>query len=105
MKYGLTTTQINKIKTVFNKFPEIEKVLIYGSRAKGNYRPSSDIDLSLFGNNIDLSLLLKIEMDLDDLLLPYKFDLSIYDKIKNPEFVDHIDRVGIEFFRLRTYQK
>lgn len=97
-EFGLTKEEIEQIKKVFSTYPQIEKVLIYGSRAKGNYKPSSDIDLTLIGKNIDLSLLTEIELDLDDLLLPYKIDISIYDKITNPDFIDHINRVGIEFY-------
>lgn len=95
---GLTKKDIDSIKAVFLKYARIEKVLIYGSRAKGNYKPASDIDLTLVGENIDLSLQQEIEFDLDDLMLPYKFDVSIYHKITNPEFLDHINRVGKEFY-------
>ncbi len=95
---GLTKEEIDRIKTVFSKYKQIEKVLIYGSRAMGNYKPASDIDLTLIGKSIDLKLQTKIEFDLDDLLLPYKFDISVYDKITNPEFIDHINRVGKEIY-------
>jgi uncharacterized protein len=98
-KSGLTKEEVNCINNVFAKYPQIESVLIYGSRAMGNYKPASDIDLSLIGKNIDLSLLTKIEFDLDDLLLPYKFDISIYHKISNPKFLDHIMRVGKVFYK------
>jgi len=97
--FGLLKEDIENIKQVFLKYNQIEKVLIYGSRAKGNYKPASDIDLTLLGENIDLSLQFKIELELDDLMLPYKFDTSIYDRITNPEFIDHINRVGKEFYK------
>jgi len=96
---GLTIDEINSIKGVFSKYSEIEKVLLYGSRAMGNYKPASDIDLSLIGSEIDLNLQTKIAFDLEDLMLPYKFDISVYDKITNPDFLDHIDRVGVEFYQ------
>ena len=99
---GLTKEEINSIKNIFNKYPEIERVLIYGSRAMGNYKPASDIDLSLIGKDIDLSLQTKIEFDLDDLMLPYKFDISIFHKISNPEFIDHINRVGQLFYERKA---
>ncbi len=91
---GLTEKEKEAIIKVFSKYPEIEKVILYGSRAMGNFKPASDIDLSLVGDGVSLSLLSKIETDLDDLLLPYKFDISIYNKITNPEFLDHINGVG-----------
>jgi uncharacterized protein len=74
-------------------------VLIYGSRAMGNYRPASDIDLTLKGKGIDLSLQTEIEFALDDLMLPYRFDLTVFDQVTNPEFIDHINRVGKSFYR------
>lgn len=95
---GLSIEDIELVKSVLSNYQQIEKVLIYGSRAKGNYKPSSDIDLALVGDNIDITLQTKIEFDLDDLLLPYKFDISIYHRITNPEFIKHINRVGREFY-------
>lgn len=98
MRYGLNELTIQKITDVFTKFPSIEKVVLYGSRAKGNYKNGSDIDLCLFGQNIDLALLTKIDLALDDLLTPYSFDLSIYSHLSNQALISHIDRIGIVFF-------
>ncbi|MBC7399274.1 MAG: nucleotidyltransferase domain-containing protein [Mucilaginibacter sp.] len=94
MQYGLSENIVFKIHTVLGQYPAVEKAVIYGSRAKGNFKPSSDIDIALKGNDIDLKLLSRIILNLDDLLLPYKFDLSIYKHIANKELLDHIDRVG-----------
>ena len=58
---------------------------IGGSRAKGNYRKDSDIDISLVGSNLNLNIILRIENELDDLLLPYHIDVSIFEKIENPD--------------------
>lgn len=99
MKYGLNEQDIKAIQTVFGQYPAINEVILYGSRAKGNYRKGSDIDLTLLGSGLDLTTLLKIENQLDDLLLPYKIDLSIFHKIENPDLIDHINRVGITFWR------
>ncbi len=98
MLYGLKSHIIDIINNVFKKYSEIEKVILYGSRAKGNYTNGSDIDLAVIGNDISLSLLNKIENDLDDLFLPYTFDISIFKHIKNERLVEHIKRVGIEFY-------
>lgn len=97
-KFGLTEDEIIKINSVFNKYPSIEKALIYGSRAKGNYSNSSDIDIALVGKNLNLTFQQVIEMELDDLLLPYKIDLSILNKIENLDLINHINRVGKELF-------
>ena len=98
MKYGLKESDIEKIITVFRNFPQIEKAILYGSRAKGNFKPFSDIDLTLTGDLLNLSVLNQIEIQLDDLLLPFTFDISDYNQISNPDLTDHIKRVGIEFY-------
>lgn len=96
--YGLKEKHIKAINSVFSKYPQIEKTILYGSRSKGNYRNGSDIDLTLVGDKLDLSTLFKIETELDDLLLPYKIDLSILHKIENQDLLEHIKRVGISFY-------
>ena len=98
MKYGLKDHTVFLINEVFAKYPQIKSVVLYGSRAKGNFRPNSDIDLVLKWENLNLKTLFKIETDLDDLLLPYKMDISVFDKIENQDLVEHIERVGIIFY-------
>lgn len=96
--FGLKENDISMIIEVLKLFPEIEKVVIYGFRAKGNHRNGSDIDLTLIGENLNLNNLNRLSSKLDDLLLPYLFDISIYDKIDNPDLINHIDRIGKSFF-------
>jgi predicted nucleotidyltransferase len=98
MNYGLKDSAIEKINTVFSHHSEVEQVILYGSRAKGNYKPYSDIDFTLKGKSLDLSLKWKIENELDDLLLPYKIDMSLLRQIDNPDVVSHINRVGKVFY-------
>lgn len=102
MSFGLSNDIIAQIHSVFRKYPEIENATLYGSRAKGNYKPYSDIDLTFEGKNLSLNLIHQIAVDLDDLLLPYFFDLSIKEKITNPDLLDHIKRVGMEFYSLKS---
>jgi uncharacterized protein len=99
LSFGLKETTIEKIKGVLARYPEIEKTVLYGSRAKGNYRNGSDIDLTLIGDGLTHNQLLRIEMEIDDLLLPYKMDLSLYRQIENSDLLKHIDRVGITFYQ------
>jgi len=99
MIYGLNNDTVEQIKSVFRKHFELEQVFLYGSRAKGNYRPNSDIDFTVFGDKIDLALLNKISWELDDLLLPYTFDICIYKNITQKDLLDHIQRIGIEFYK------
>jgi predicted nucleotidyltransferase len=96
--FGLKEDTINKINSVFKKYEEIEKVILYGSRAKGNYQIGSDIDLTIIDNNLSFSRLMKIETELDDLLLPYKIDLSKLSDISNADLLEHIKRIGVVFF-------
>jgi len=96
--FGLKEIDIQKINSVFAEFLEIEKAILYGSRAKGNFRNGSDIDFSLTGKDLNIKILLKIENKLDDLLLPYNIDISILNKIENPDLVKHIERVGKVFY-------
>ena len=100
MRFGLSDACLNNIIGVLKQFPEVKAVYIYGSRAKRNYKLSSDIDLTLKGRELNLNILTKIMDRLDDLLLPYQFDISIYDQIENAELLEHINRVGIDLYIL-----
>ena len=96
--YGLPKKAIAKLCGVFSQYPAIQSVLLYGSRAKGNYRPGSDIDLSIQAPALGLSDLLAIENQIDDLLLPWTVDLSLLHQIDNPDLLDHIHRIGIPLY-------
>lgn len=102
MDWGLTQEDIDKIKSVLKKYDAIEEVVIYGSRAKGNYQKGSDIDLTLVGYDISLKTLNSLANDLDDLLLPYLFDLSVFSHIKNQELIHHIQRVGKPIYQKKS---
>ena len=98
MKFGLSDTVIKELQDVFRRHANIEKVLIFGSRSKGNYRAGSDIDLAVIGKDIDYNLLLSILCEIDDLDLLYTVDLMDYQKKKGTPIGDHIDRVGQVFY-------
>jgi len=98
MIYGLKAEVVDAICKIFQKYPEVDKAILYGSRAKGNFKPASDIDLTLVGSSLDLAILNKISWELDDLLLPYTFDLSVYHQLNNPDILDHIQRIGVVFY-------
>jgi predicted nucleotidyltransferase len=98
MKYGLPQSALRKICAVLSRYPQVEKAILYGSRAKGNYKNGSDIDLTLHGADLSLNVLYKILNDLDDLLLPYTIDLSIFHDIDDPDVIEHIERVGVAFY-------
>jgi len=96
--YGLPDKAIAQLCGVFSHYPAIHSVLLYGSRAKGNYRPGSDIDLSIQAPTLGLTDLLAIENQIDDLLLPWTVDLSLLHHIDNPELIDHIRRIGAPLY-------
>jgi len=98
LRYGLTEDAIARITVVFAACPEIDRVVLYGSRAKGTQRNGSDIDLTIEGDAVSHSQLLRMENTLDDLLLPYKMDLSLLREIDNPDLLAHIQRVGLVFY-------
>ena len=97
-RFGLKDDTIAKIQGVFASYPQVDKAVIYGSRAKGNQKNGSDIDLTLHGKELTLNILYKIMEDIDELMLPYTIDLSIFHELSDPDFVDHIQRMGILFY-------
>ena len=94
MRFGLSDTVIKELQDVFRRHANIKKVLIFGSRSKGNYRAGSDIDLAVIGNDIDYNLLLSVLCEIDNLGLLYSVDLLNYQQKKGTPIGDHIDRVG-----------
>jgi len=95
LDHGLPQHVLDRLRDVFRQWPQVERVILYGSRAKGNFRRGSDIDLCLVGPDLGVTDLLKLEGEIDDLLLPWKVDLSFRHLIEDPELLGHIERVGI----------
>ena len=102
MNHGLRDATVRKIQQVLAGFPEVEKAVLYGSRAKGNYKPGSDIDLTLFGEELDERVMSRLYWALDDLLLPYEMDLSNFTDLRHPALIDHIRRVGVVLYDRKT---
>lgn len=93
--FGLLTSDLNFLIQLFQKFPSIQEVHIFGSRAKGNFKKGSDVDLSIKGEQITFEEINKLDDELNELSnLPYKFDLVHYEKIESIELKEHIDRIG-----------
>ena len=97
MNTGIESKHLKKIRDIFQKYPQIQKAILFGSRSKGNAREGSDIDVALKGKEIDSRVLTQIGIDYDALYLPWKLDIIAYDTIENPDLRAHIDRVGIPF--------
>jgi predicted nucleotidyltransferase len=98
MRFGLKDEVVASIITILRQHDEVEDALIYGSRALGNFKANSDIDISLKGADVNLQTLAMVSHKLDDLLLPVAFDLSVFRTIRNPELIDHINRFGISLY-------
>lgn len=88
---------VAKMRGVIASHPGIDQAILFGSRAKGNFKPASDIDLALTGS-ISHGELLQLSFELDDLLLPWEIDLVMLDQIQNTDLRDHIARVGQVFY-------
>lgn len=97
--YGLENKEIEQINKVFAKYDCVEEVMLFGSRAKGTQEPFSDIDLTLIGKDITQKDLISIMEDLDNLLLPYEIDLSIFYNMENESLKEHIKRMNIVFYK------
>jgi uncharacterized protein len=95
---GLDGTDLFRIVSIFQKNPHISKAVLFGSRAKGTSHNGSDVDIALMGKNIILNDILDLTTEIENLNLPYQFDLVIYDRIKEQGLIDHIDRVGKVIF-------
>lgn len=95
---GLPAKVFIQLKDIFRQYASIKRVILYGSRALGSYRHGSDIDLCIEGSELSIADLLKIENQIDDLLLPWKVDLSLKHHIDNPNLRQHIQRVGITIY-------
>ncbi|WP_436416618.1 nucleotidyltransferase domain-containing protein [Petrimonas sp.] len=98
--FGLSDKTLYDIRSVFRTFPHVKEVLIFGSRAKDNYRKGSDIDLAVKGENITFDDLLKISVEIDNLELLYKVDVVDYHTKKNTPVGTEIDKTGKTFYKI-----
>ena len=98
---GLDEKELSQLQALFSSYPEIRKIILFGSRAKGTARKNSDIDLVVDGIENFLSIE-SLSMELDELPLPYRFDLQAMSTIKNHSLLEHIERVGIVIYQGQT---
>jgi len=95
MNTGLTEANLDILRKACSHYPEIDSVMLFGSRAKGTYKPGSDVDIVIKGKNITRRTISLLLSELEDSLLPFFVDIVHYDTIGNNELVSHIDRVGV----------
>lgn len=94
-QYGILEKDMTDIISILKANTKTTRIILFGSRAKGNYDPGSDIDIAWFGEGLDLDDIRKASLEYDKLYLPYKLDLVVYEHITEPALKEHIDRVGI----------
>lgn len=94
MEYGLDTKYMEMIRSIFSRYPEVEKVILFGSRAKGNYKRGSDIDMAVTGEGVAKNTFSSLQGEFEDSLLPFFVDIISYSGIANSELKEQIDRVG-----------
>ena len=98
-KFGLDEKVIESIVDIFKKYEQVERAVIYGSRARGDYRKNSDIDIALFGDELTFSINTKIFYDIDDLYWVYKIDLVNMNSLKEDDkFKQNIMKEGVEIY-------
>lgn len=102
MNNGLTSETTRQIHAILAAHPDVEKAILYGSRAKGNHKPGSDIDLTLLGENLTPRILGELRVAFDESTLPYRIDLSILSSITHVDFLEHIRCVGVVFYEKRS---
>lgn len=95
MRYGIEESVWDEIGELFQNYPEVDRLVLFGSRAMGTYKPNSDIDLALISREISFRRFLDLKADLDDLGLLYRIDLIDFNRIANEELKSHIDRIGV----------
>ena len=98
MLFGLPDEVWPRLLAILTSNPKIKQLTLYGSRAKGNWRRGSDIDLCIDGADLSLRDLDEIDARIDDLLLPWKVDITVLQQIDNPDLVEHIERVGVRLY-------
>lgn len=101
--FGLLDRDINYIIEALSKFDEIEKAIVFGSRAMGNYKKGSDVDIAIVGSSVTREVLFKLDEYLNEIYpLPYFFDIVHYEGISNENLKLHIDTIGKELYERKS---
>ncbi|MDX1919944.1 MAG: nucleotidyltransferase domain-containing protein [Candidatus Caenarcaniphilales bacterium] len=95
-KFGLKKEDMEYMHQVFKQFPEINKVLVYGSRARGDFKNGSDVDLALYGKNINFDIVSAVHLKLEqESAMPFLFDVHHYESLTNSKLKKEIDQFGV----------
>jgi predicted nucleotidyltransferase len=88
----------SRIRSLFARHPKVRRAVLFGSRAKGNFREGSDIDLALETEQMSGRELADIRVELDDEPIAHRVDLVLRESIPPGELLEHIERVGKIFY-------
>ncbi len=102
MRFGLDDKYLDELTAILRSIPEIEEAVIYGSRARGDYRRASDINLSLRGPRLEDRHVVRLKTLLYESRIPYFVDVNIFHRLRNPQFIANIERDGIVCYRRET---
>ena len=97
--YGMTDDELDLLCSLFARQREIERVILYGSRARGTHKPFSDVDITLLGVGLTRSHLSRLMADIDESSLPYFFDISLFAKLTNPDLIEQIEHTGVVLYQ------
>jgi uncharacterized protein len=97
--FGFTYRDREAILAIFKRYPQIRQVVLFGSRAKGNFKKGSDIDLAIMDTNIDKKLIVRLLTDFEESLLPYHIDLVHYPALENEKLKEYIDKIGVAIYQ------
>lgn len=103
MTTGLENIDLERIINTIQSNRSISKIILFGSRANGHFSLGSDIDLAVSGKSLETKDIINILIDLDELELPYKFDIVILEKVKDEKVIEHINRAGIVLFERNQF--
>ena len=104
MRDAVPPSVAEEIRAVFKRHPEVERATLFGSRAKGNFREGSDIDLALEGDALEGRNLATMLGELEGTPTPQKVDLLLKKTVHHQELLDHIERVGLVFYERAVSQ-
>lgn len=99
MPYGLTDNEMQILHDLFAENEKIEQVILYGSRAKGTYKPFSDVDITIVGKGLTEQDVNRLYAALEKSSIPYMFDIFTFDTLKNEIRKDHISRCGVIIYQ------
>lgn len=98
-QFGVDKIIIEDIVNIIRKYEEVTRAVIFGSRARGDYKKASDIDIALFGDKLTNTINTKIFFEIDELYMPYKVDLINFNVLgKENRIRENILKEGVEIY-------